>query len=80
MNPERLYYKCDDCNTFRWCVGIIDHNSIVRQVEEDEASNVNLKEEMKLLKKRIKQQQKRMQGAIKIGVFMFVLLIFVMNK
>ncbi|XP_048495800.1 uncharacterized protein LOC125495123 [Beta vulgaris subsp. vulgaris] len=60
-NPQRLYYKCDTYNNFRWCKGSVEHNlnnqheSPLCREEGDSSKKKKMKEELKHLKKKLKQ-------------------------
>ena len=79
-NPQRLYYKCDSYNSFKWCkaqmheAGQSRGSSFVR----DDSAQSNLYEEVKQLKKKIKQQQKVLNCIMKLGALMCVVIVIVM--
>lgn len=84
-NPQRLYYKCDLCDNFKWCKGSIEQPLPIRNnrgstKEGEIEENRSLDEEIHQMKKKLKQQKKLMHGTIKIGIVMFFILVFVMRK
>ena len=94
-NPQKLYYKCDPCDNFKWCKGFLEHTSDEVQSKgnrDDENRGMQeqswgmqeqsrgMHEELKLLKKKIKQQKQQINFAIKIGVLMFAFLIWIAMK
>ena len=70
-NPQRLYYKCDVCYTFKWFKGNVDKNVSWGYENQSNGGNTThrsetvLKHELKELKKRVAKQQKIVNGAIK---------------
>ncbi|XP_056698262.1 uncharacterized protein [Spinacia oleracea] len=80
-NPQKLYYKCDPCDNFKWCKGFLDQTLEEVQSKGNKADeNRGMHEELKLLKKKINQQKQQINFAIKIGVLMFAFLILDINE
>ena len=79
-NPQRLYYKCDDCGIIRWCVGSLFNHPFPPKFE-DGSSSINteeskkMKEELKELKKSIKKQKKLLQNVISLCVVVLVAIV-----
>ena len=80
-NPQRLYYKCDVCDTFKWCKGNVDKNVLWGYENQSKGgktthgSETVLKHELKELKKRVAKQQKIVNGSI-----LFVFIVFLTLK
>ena len=94
-NPQKLYYKCDPCDNFKWCKGFVEQTFDEAQSKGNRADenrgmqeenrgmqegSRGMHEELKLLKKKLKQQKQQFKFAIKIGVIMFAFLIWIAMK
>ncbi|XP_021757148.1 uncharacterized protein LOC110722190 [Chenopodium quinoa] len=91
LNPQRLYYKCDACNNFKWCKVVVEESSSNQQQEfqsrgrgnmdtRDAERQMSMHEELKQLKKKIKKQQKLVNVLIKLGIVLVVIIVVVLLK
>ncbi|XP_021766601.1 uncharacterized protein LOC110731058 [Chenopodium quinoa] len=91
LNPQRLYYKCDACNNFKWCKVVVDESSSNQQQEcesrgrgsmdtRDGERQMSMHAELKQLKKKIKRQQKVVNVLIKLGIVLVVIIVVVLLK
>ena len=81
-NPQRLYYKCDSCNSFKWCKVLKPEEAQSRGncYDKDGSGHSDVYDELKQLKKKVRQQQKVLNFIMKVGVVMFVIVVIVMMK
>ncbi|XP_021733001.1 uncharacterized protein LOC110699793 [Chenopodium quinoa] len=81
-NPQRRYYKCDSCNSFKWCkvYQLEEGQSRGSCYERDGSGHSNLHDELEQLKKKVKQQQKVLNSVMKLGVLMCVIVVIVIDE
>lgn len=79
-----MYFNCDVCDTFRCCKGSVEQSGgnhhEAQSMKSTDTNRTIFKKSWKQMKKKLKEQKKLVRLVIKLGLVMFVLVLFVACK